>query len=97
MGVYHPRMKGKISGEAGHLPRLSGSKARVGVLLMRSYVLANNAQHYDGVIQALEARGHVIRDGDGGFGGYQGILRDPDTGVYFAASESRKDGDAGGY
>jgi magnesium chelatase subunit H len=57
VGVYHPRMKGKIAGDPGHLPRLSGAKARVGVLLMRSYVLANNAQHYDGVIQALEARG----------------------------------------
>ncbi|MBK1696331.1 magnesium chelatase subunit H [Rhodovibrio salinarum] len=57
VGVYHPRMKDRIASDAGHLPRLSGAKARVGVLLMRSYVLANNAQHYDGVIQALEARG----------------------------------------
>jgi len=46
---------------------------------------------------ALEARGHVIEDGDGGFGGYQAILRDPETGVYFAASEMRKDGAAQGY
>jgi len=45
----------------------------------------------------LEARGHVIQDGDGGFGGYQAILRDPETGVYFAASEMRKDGAAQGY
>lgn len=49
------------------------------------------------VREALEARGHVIQEGDGAFGGYQGILRDPETGVYHAASESRKDGAAMGY
>ncbi len=47
--------------------------------------------------QGLEARGHVVRDGNGGFGGYQAIWRDPKTGVYHAASEMRKDGAAGGY
>jgi gamma-glutamyltranspeptidase/glutathione hydrolase len=31
------------------------------------------------------------------FGGYQAIRRDPDTGVYFGATESRKDGMAAGY
>ncbi len=46
---------------------------------------------------ALEARGHVLEDGDGGFGGYQAIMRDPETGVYFGASEMRKDGAAQGY
>ena len=30
-------------------------------------------------------------------GGYQAIRRDPVTGVYAGASESRKDGQAGGY
>ncbi|GGE34329.1 gamma-glutamyltransferase [Marinicauda pacifica] len=49
------------------------------------------------VREALRARGHVIEDGDGGFGGYQAIMRDPETGVYAAASESRKDGSAMGY
>ena len=29
----------------------------VGLLVMRSYVLAGNAGHYDGVIAAIEARG----------------------------------------
>ena len=45
----------------------------------------------------LEARGHVLGESDGGFGGYQAIWRDPDTGVYHAASEMRKDGAAIGY
>jgi len=45
----------------------------------------------------MEARGHVISDGTGGFGGYQAIWRDPETGVYFGATEMRKDGTAMGY
>lgn len=45
----------------------------------------------------LEARGHVLAPSDGGFGGYQAIWRDPETGVYHAASEMRKDGSAIGY
>ena len=39
----------------------------------------------------------VVESGDSGFGGYQAIARDPDSGVYFGASESRKDGHAAGY
>ena len=46
---------------------------------------------------ALRARGHSIVDRPTKYGGYQAILRDPVTGVYFGASESRKDGQAAGY
>lgn len=45
----------------------------------------------------LERRGHVVKVGPGGFGGYQAIMRDPVTGVYSAATEMRKDGVALGY
>jgi len=45
----------------------------------------------------LKRRGHDIVPGDGGFGGYQAIMRDPETGVYWGASEMRKDGAAIGY
>jgi len=48
-------------------------------------------------MRALMQRGHNVRIGNGGFGGYQAIARDPKTGVYFGASESRKDGQAAGY
>ena len=48
-------------------------------------------------MKALEARGHKVKvANDGDFGGYQAILRN-DQGVYFGASESRKDGAAQGY
>ena len=39
-----------------HLPR-GGKTGVVGLLVMRSYVLAGNTAHYDGVIAALEAKG----------------------------------------
>jgi magnesium chelatase subunit H len=58
IGVYHPRMPGRVSEEPKRLPVPERpSRGRVGLLLMRSYVLAGNTAHYDGVIQALEDRG----------------------------------------
>ncbi len=58
VGIYHPRMKGHISDKIASLPVVNAKpKGRVGLLLMRSYVLAGNASHYNGVIEALEARG----------------------------------------
>src|SRR6056297_822422 len=49
------------------------------------------------VVRDLEARGHDIEIGDGFFGRFQAIMRDPLTGVYYGASESRVDGQAAGY
>ena len=46
---------------------------------------------------ALEALGHKLGGSDGSFGGYQAILRDAGQGVYYGASEVRKDGQAAGY
>ena len=59
VGVYHPRMPGRVSESLAALPKSAGSqdKATVGLLVMRSYVLAGNAGHYDGMIAALEERG----------------------------------------
>jgi magnesium chelatase subunit H len=56
VGVYHPRLTGRIADRADALP-VAGERGRVGLLLLRSYLLAGNAGHYDGVIAALEARG----------------------------------------
>jgi magnesium chelatase subunit H len=56
-GVYHPRMRGRVAARLRQLPRAKNARGRVGVLVMRSYVLAGNTAHYDAVIAALEARG----------------------------------------
>ncbi len=59
IGVYHPRMEQRMSERVADLPRVAttGRRGTVGLLLMRSYLLARNTDHYDGVITAMEARG----------------------------------------
>ncbi len=58
VGLYHPRMPGRVGDDLSKLPPAGrDSKGTVGLLLMRSYVLAGNANHYDGVIRSLESRG----------------------------------------
>ncbi len=58
IGLYHPRAVGKIVELVDSLPALQVKQTGVvGVLVLRSYVLAGDAGHYDGVIDALEARG----------------------------------------
>ncbi len=57
VGVYHPRMKDKVATSAAKLPLAKSKKPAVGLLIMRSYVLSRDTGHYDGVIEALEARG----------------------------------------
>ncbi|HWI19221.1 MAG TPA: gamma-glutamyltransferase, partial [Vicinamibacterales bacterium] len=47
--------------------------------------------------KALEAKGHVLRDGRGQMGGYQAIMIDPKTGVLLGGSDLRKDGLAIGW
>jgi len=47
-------------------------------------------------IRELGKRGHTVKYTVGGYGGYQAILRN-EEGIYFGASESRKDGQAAGY
>ena len=48
-------------------------------------------------IRALIQKGHNVGYYVGGYGGYQAIKWDWEKGVYFGASESRKDGQASGY
>ena len=50
-------------------------------------------------IEALRAMGHNVEVVENGvmFGGYQAIMRDPETGVLWGATEMRKDGLAIGY
>ena len=62
VGLYHPRLPqaSRLSERVDELPRVRQAKGTVGVLLLRSYVLAGNTAHYDGVIGALEARGYAV-------------------------------------
>jgi magnesium chelatase subunit H len=60
VGLYHPRLPGRIGTRAEALPRPAGAKGTVGLLLMRSYVLSSDTAHYDAVIAALEAQGLAV-------------------------------------
>jgi magnesium chelatase subunit H len=57
VGVFHPRLNGRVVERVDELPGLANARGTVGMLVMRSYVLAGNTAHYEGVIAALEARG----------------------------------------
>ena len=57
VGLYHPRLPNRVTESLDMLPSRPDGGATVGLLILRSYVLADNARHYDGVIAAMEARG----------------------------------------
>ncbi len=58
VGLYHPRLEARMTDDIGQLDNVShDGRPTVGILLMRSYVLAGNTRHYDAVIEALENRG----------------------------------------
>ena len=58
VGLYHPGAREKFADSVEALPaQREPTAGTVGVLVLRSYVLADDTGHYDGVIAALEARG----------------------------------------
>jgi len=57
VGLYHPRLKQRVTGALRDLPDTPAPSGTVGLLVLRSYVLAGNTAHYDAVIEALEQRG----------------------------------------
>mgnify|MGYP004700967579 FL=1 len=84
--------------EAGDAPRFEhiGSSQPTGeVADGKGEILIESGFPFD-EIQKLIAKGHKVGFG-GYYGGYQAILFDAEKGVYFGASESRKDGQAAGY
>jgi magnesium chelatase subunit H len=57
IGVYHPDLAGRIGTKRSDLTLNPAAKGTIGLVLLRSYVLGKDANHYDGVIRAMEARG----------------------------------------
>jgi gamma-glutamyltranspeptidase/glutathione hydrolase len=86
--------------EAGDVPRFhhGGSSSPTGTEMLDGGVV--NLEHgvpFD-VRRELIRRGHKLVEAAGVvYGGYQAIHREPSTGVYSGATESRKDGIALGY
>ncbi|MEL6210079.1 MAG: cobaltochelatase subunit CobN, partial [Pseudomonadota bacterium] len=57
VGLYHPDLPERITTEPARLPVPDTVRGTVGLLMMRSYVLAGDTAHYDAVIRAFEAKG----------------------------------------
>lgn len=85
--------------EAGDAPRIlhSGSSEPTGSLMEDGGYISLESRFSPTVRRSLIQKGHVLSDVVGAFGGYQAILKDPNNGVYYGASESRKDGHAAGF
>ncbi len=60
VGLYHPALKERITTRVEDLPYAKDARATVGLLLMRSYVLASDTAHYDAVIRTFEAKGIAV-------------------------------------
>ncbi len=56
-GLYHPDLPERMTEDLSRLPAPDAPVATVGLVMLRSYVLAKDCAHYDGVIRAFEARG----------------------------------------
>ncbi|WP_448212632.1 gamma-glutamyltransferase [Colwellia sp. MEBiC06753] len=90
MGVQQSGDAARYHHRGSTEPTWQGRMQDGGVLELESGVSAT-------VVKELQQRGHKIDITTGPFGGYQAIWRDPKTGVYYGASEMRKDGMAIGY
>ena len=85
--------------EAGDAARINhtGSSEPTGTTMNDGGIVHMESTFSAGTREALEALGHTIGPSDGSFGGYQAIMWDHEQGVYYGASEVRKDGQAAGY
>ena len=83
--------------EAGDAPRIRhfGSSEPTGESMINGGFLSLESGIDNQVRSELLKLGHNLKDEKGGYGGYQAIMRV--DGVYYGASESRKDGHASGY
>ena len=85
--------------EAGDAARVNhkGSSEPTGTTMSDGGVVHLESGFSEEVRAELERMGHTLGASDGSFGGYQAIMFDEEQGVYYGASEVRKDGQAAGY
>ena len=85
--------------EAGDAARINhkGSSQPTGTTMTEGGVVHLENGFSQETRDKLKEMGHTIGDSDRSFGGYQAILWDEKEGVYYGASEVRKDGQAAGY
>ena len=83
--------------EAGDAPRIrhNGSSQPTGEVMLDGGIVYLESGFGEDIRAALIEMGHKVDSTNGGYGGYQAIMLK--NGVYYGASESRKDGQASGY
>ena len=83
--------------EAGDAPRIvhSGSSQPSGSRMKNGGTVSLESAFDENIRKELIKMGHQLEYEKGSFGGYQAIMKK--NGVYYGASESRKDGQAAGY
>ena len=83
---------------AGDAPRIhhTGSSEPSGEVMINGGILNLETGYSYETIRQLMRMGHQIQYANGPYGGYQAIHRAP-NGVYWGATETRKDGHAAGY
>ena len=83
--------------EAGDAPRIvhSGSSQPSGSRMKNGGTVSLESAFDEKIRKELVEMGHTLKYEKGSFGGYQAIMKK--NGVYYGASESRKDGQAAGY
>jgi len=89
-------MDPQLAGEALRF-RHDGSSTPVGHHMDNGGVVLLEPGFPEVTIDGLRAKGHRVETASNGFGGYQGIWIEPDTGKLYGGSEPRKDGCALGY
>ncbi len=75
VGLYHPDLPGHhLTTDIAKLPKREAVNGTIGLLMLRSYILAGDTAHYDAVIRTFEARGlRVIPGFAGGLDGRPAI------------------------
>ncbi|MDX9973043.1 MAG: gamma-glutamyltransferase [FCB group bacterium] len=85
--------------QAGDQPRIehTGSSEPTGEKMEAGGKIRFERRFPDEIKRKLADMGHAVREGEGAFGGYQGIWREEEPRRYFGGSDPRKDGCAIGY
>jgi len=85
--------------EAGDAARIrhTGSSQPTDEVMTDGGVVYMESGIGEDVREQLRKKGHNVATDSIDYGGYQAIRRDNEEGVYYGASESRKDGQAAGY
>ena len=92
MNVQEAGDAARLNHDGGRTPTSDGEDNLLGTLHVEPGIPAST-------VEALRQMGHNVEVVDNGvmFGGYQAIVRDPESGVYRGATEMRKDGTVVGY